>query len=453
MSGWVRGRAGLVGAAVLALSVGVGVPAAFGIPSSDAVRSVSDVEGAPPEGFVSWDAAMAEQSRLVDVADAITASDREATGGGLGSIRLDLAGRGLDVFWKGQVSAAVQSVIDAAVGRGVGVTVRPAAYTGAELEAAAGSLMDRRDGAALRIVSAGPLSDSSGLAVGVSGSVSDATALPLIRDSQIPMLVSGDQQAGTPVERVAQASGDAVVSYQDRWTDLLPVYGGAHLSTKSGGCSTAFAFQRPEPGGSTYKRDIMLTAAHCLPDDPVGATVKVGATKAVVLDKLPYKDVAVLDMKALNTGLGRVWYGAYKGIGGLTVKDVKGAKGNYVNQYVCANGSYTGTSCNAIVDATGVVFDYGYGGGPVHGLVKASSTDGTSIAGNGDSGGSFFELAGDGSSVYAKGVFVAFSTAPHHLTGCKGAPASSTRECSKVVYYSSIYNALNLGWGSLVTAS
>ncbi|MFF3313769.1 hypothetical protein [Streptomyces sp. NPDC002952] len=71
---------------------------------------------------------MAEQSSLVDIADEITASGRGTSGGGLGSITVDLAGHGLEVFWKGQVSAAVQSVIDAAVGRGKRIMVRPTAY-------------------------------------------------------------------------------------------------------------------------------------------------------------------------------------------------------------------------------------------------------------------------------------------------------------------------------------
>lgn len=415
-----------IGAAVLAVLPGADTAAAGENHAPGAVARPVPTTGTPPAGFSSWDEMAAVQQRLSGVSDRIHEAAEGPDGAGFGSVVAHPEARGLTVYWKGAVPATVRGLLGA--DPQVAVTVQPADYTERELQAAVSRLMATRPAAstnaAARVIAAGPRDDASGLQVEVTGDVAVARGLAGVRETGMPVTI----EAGTLPHEAS------------RLNDSPPYWGGARYSTSTGSCTTGFAVLQ---GTSTR----MLSAGHCARAAGQDAFDGGGDLMGMVGTRAG----GTLDALLINaSSAGRVFNN--DAAGNEFTNPVLGRHFNDVGGYVCTSGSFSGTRCNIKITDSGLTHDFTDSDGVVHTyshLVKGKQQDGTNAAGNGDSGGPVFDVTSDGLSVYAKGTITGGSGSD--VVPCTGVPSSSTRQCSSVVYWTSVTASMN-GFGvSIVT--
>src|SRR6266540_3390013 len=170
-----------------------GVLAAAIIPARAQTTTAADRRGGAglPAGFRSWGQLFAEQ----EVLDRAAARVRAAAGAGSGyaGLRVDVIGHTLTVYWKGQPTAALTRTIAAVRTDRLHVTVVPARYAKAELDAQVASIAsDAFTGNGDRVISIAAFADGSGIRVGVQRAAGPRAALA----GGLPHLQQGVRSAG-----------------------------------------------------------------------------------------------------------------------------------------------------------------------------------------------------------------------------------------------------------------
>src|SRR6266545_6344833 len=226
-----------------------GVLAAAIIPAKAQTTTADRRGGAGlPAGFRSWGQLFAEQ----EVLDRAAARVRAAAGAGSGyaGLRVDVIGHTLTVYWKGQPTAALTRTIAAVRTDRLHVTVVPARYAKAELDAQVASIAsDAFTGNGDRVISIAALADGSGIRVGVQRAAGPRAALA----GGLPHL---QQAVRTDAVTVFEQQPAPTFS---READSPPHWAGALLFLGQFGraCSSGFAVQ--DRGGQPF----ILSAAHC----------------------------------------------------------------------------------------------------------------------------------------------------------------------------------------------
>jgi hypothetical protein len=192
-----------------------------------------------------------------------------------------------------------------------------------------------------------------------------------------------------------------------RRADNTPFYGGSQIRVPdNGNCSDAFSWR----SGSTYQ---MLTAGHCVPNGGFVATPypqnvgtvaegsrenwSSGGTTLFPGDSVYRGDLALIQLDPDRYSTGRIYRGGPTSTSSSAV--VARTGWSSIGSGFCYGGYVTGEVCGFRVDAVGVNFDY-WNDGVIRNAVKGVRI-GTSCPGDGDSGGSIFEV---NNGVRAKGV-------------------------------------------------
>jgi len=324
---------------------------------------------------------------------------------GFVQIRVDAGRSSLTVYWHGRVPASMRHLFSA-LGRHLRLLVRPARYSLAELNHAI-SLASRAN--PRRVASAGPLTDGSGIQVGVTGrlpAVSPGAAERLFHTT-VPVTV-----VAAPPARLytCQDNPSDTLGPGSRCYDLAPgFWGGAVISIFGNGyiltyCSTGFGVHYSN--GSTG----MLTAGHCIHSDEVPsgstwwngqATTELGSTghTPFLASSTASHDSGVIVTPA---GSGDRYYDGPSIYAGDTynTKVVTGQLPSNPGDWMCESGAIGGVLCNIKVLSTGDTT--WLGGYHISGLVSATDPS-SSAPVPGDSGGPVFSLAGTG-AVTARGT-------------------------------------------------
>jgi len=343
--------------------------------------------------------------------DKAAAKIRQAAAGtsagrrGFVQTRVDADHSTLTVYWHGRVPAGIGHLFTA-LSRHLHLVIKPARYSLAELNHAI-SLVTR--GNPRSVGTAGPLTDGSGIQVGVTGrapAVGPRAAERLFH-STVPVTVVTAPRARpyTCQDNPADTLGPGSRCY-----DLAPgFWGGAVISIFGSGyiltyCSTGFGVHYSN--GSTG----MLTAGHCIHSDEVPsgstwwngqATTEIGSTghTPFLASSTASHDSGVIVTPA---GSGDRYYDGPSIYAGDTynTKLVTGQLPSSPGDWMCESGAIGGVLCNIKVLDTGVTTWLGTY--HISGLVSATDPS-SSAPVPGDSGGPVFSLAGTG-AVTARGT-------------------------------------------------
>lgn len=201
------------------------------------------------------DPRMVKQMPLADASHQIHQLWQEADLEGFTGVSLDNDEGEVILYWKGQVPSKMNTLINS-LQTTVPVRVVSSSYSLEELLVESKRLVELETAANVKVTQAGPLSDFSGIRVGVE-TIEDHDRAQAEKMDAVRQAVASD----FPLEfRVASEAR----SLRDRWDDASPFYGGAaidHLDQlfppKYGYCSTGFAVT------TDSGTEGMLTAAHC----------------------------------------------------------------------------------------------------------------------------------------------------------------------------------------------
>lgn len=312
---------------------------------------------AVPGGFRTWEDLSEAQTRLNTAADEILSVDSP---GYAGTIAAPENGE-LHIYWKGEVPADAQ---ERAARTGVPVRFLPARHSEAELAAEVDRL-----GADSRVGTAAPEADGSGLAVTVS---TDADREAILAEARLPLSVTIERKPDLLFNRQA---------------DISPYWGGARWNNLStgGSCSTGFSVTW---GGQPR----MLTAGHCGSNGNVARIGNATQPTTSITADVNARDTQLLNRPPNRTFAGRIYTGAWNSSSSIRVG---GSTADYVGNWICTGGAFTGEHCNAKVYAVNTSV---LGMAP---MTYAAKVPGTPAAGNciaapGDSGG----------PVYSHGLFI-----------------------------------------------
>jgi hypothetical protein len=349
--------------AVLAITV---IPAAAGEGRNNGAitvavepgRATSDVEGR-----------MERQRPLVAAADIVQGEIRRR--GYPQFAGLVLRESHVDLWWKGEVPAALDRIVDRA-SKTAPVLVRPAAYSISEMQSAARQIEVRWVGDRDELQAIKMQPDGSGLIVSV------------------PEAATTNRRAALPDVGVAvTVIGEAPVTPMSRENDWAPWVGGSRIFNSNGGysCSSGFGVRNP----STNAQYVM-TAAHCA---DFGNRIQSGGGLFIgnVALRHTAHDLALVPTSGV---LGMVYRG---GPNSDLIHNVHGWGDTYVGEYLCQSGMQTARNvgaptCDIVVSA----FQAGSGG-----FVEARQLQGRTAGYPGDSGGPVYSSDGRG-GIIAKGI-------------------------------------------------
>jgi hypothetical protein len=379
-------------------------------------------------------ALMTVQEKIDAVAERIEKAARDTPTSGLGGIVVDAKAKRLDLAWHGTVPAAIDREAAAARRAGIDVRISAAAHTRSALRREADRIADQHMKTTDSVVrSVGPKADGSGLTVGVTAAPrrSVADSAPSVTSS-VPL----EFTATTPEKT-------------DRYYDSDPYWGGSLLLNYASSsshhedyrsmCTSGFGVTGLN-GAATY----IMFANHC------GAgnwrTGFVGTSDGTIYQNqlgntISTRD-ALRDTQLILTSQG-AGAGVYTGPSwldsGQQGRSVKGSAANNVGDYVCTEGSFSGTLCNIRVAQVGMVVnitDYGR----TQDMVRANTNNATrqATSGNGDSGGPVVSITTGG--VLARGTISAMNTnAQVPCPGVPGVPEGEEgRHCSTEMFYPDI---------------
>jgi hypothetical protein len=293
------------------------------------------------------------QEPLVAAATAITALDPDHER--LGGIRLQVDRAAVEVYWKGDVPETLRKEIATQEANGVRVALRPADYSGSELDTAVHRMVDQIERyPGLVVIAPQPT------AGGLQGYFTDPDKA---KEFDFPM----------PVD--IEAAPDGAVPFS-RNSDTPPFWGGAAAVASAGGCTTGFAVAQRFFGIEVSRG--VLSAGHCDPaggglwTTPTGLTIGTAGARNGISDSIY--------IRARSSG--RFYTG---GVTSNTSKQVVGLTPNFPGQFVCTEGASTGEHCfvmNFLVGGAAVV-----SGAVTFGVTLAVNVTGAIAGGSGDSGG------------------------------------------------------------------
>ncbi|MCM0678856.1 S1 family peptidase [Micromonospora phytophila] len=317
-------------------------------------------------------------------------------------------GEGLSVYWKGDLTPGMRAALTRARNWGA-VTVKPAAYSEAELHAAGEKIhktIRRHRGSEVQSIGYKP--DGSGLEV---------TRGPEVVD---PRSAMDSRSVGRVKAPVAQILHEAAVTVPvtvvdaaepldllaSRLDDSPPWNGGGRWESwrgvdKRSTCTTGF-------GVHANGRSYVLSAGHCASPPDMAYQGTYGSSAFDEMGPI-YDDDWRSDLLMINAP---GWYLIFDGT--TTTSNTKGVRSwGYwaAGQLVCQSGRSSGTVCGLKqVQSQGIEVscttpdsdgDCGY---VIEGVIKTTQVDGSTAARAGDSGGPVFTL--DGTGVRAKGILV-----------------------------------------------
>jgi len=367
------------------------------------------------------DRLMAAQWPLDKAADRITAAAQRSGHAGYTSLAVEVATNSVHLRWKGALPSKLLPLLASIRGGGIGVTVSPARYSLKELQARTRAIIvdeKRRDVPnRYRAVTLLPLTDGSG----IEAIVPQRDAFTERARSRFAV-VRTTSTAGAPVPLTRQA-------------DIPAFYGGARLQLLS---APDGAFQECTSGFGVARDGVtafLLSAAHCgsAPNSVNnGVGVPIGSVAGTVRS-FEGSDTMLINVSASGSS---VYDGPWDNPTNST-DTVIGSTNNYVNDQVCTSGSFSGVRCGIVVTNPNATVDLeGYFITEVY----AQRTDGTTAAGQGDSGGPVYAQTSNPYEIVAKGIISAGDGASP--VPCAG-DASNGRECFSSIYWISINNALS----------
>lgn len=329
--------------------------------------------------------------------------------GGSGFSGVELAGKTLRVWWKGQVPATVGRAVRAAQ-QSVPVTMKPARYSRHELEKSAARL----DVA----MKADPKTQLSAVQIPVDGSrliatFDKETSRALVRPDKTTLrtsrgssgrTVSFPKAGGVAIqviesERVEPACGPPT-RYNDGWagstcTGSTFSGGGAIINGDNGARCTA-GFGVRNASGQRF----LLTAGHC--GRPGGGWQNGNRSRSIGNGTAENVGHDLLLVSASSDSF--MWDGGAQSSWGKTVSGWRDAIPGVT---VCQSGSTSGAQCGILNSRN---FTYSYCGRDAYGnnecyndLVYSTRSNGTAPCAGGDSGGPVFVLNGT-SAVLAVGT-------------------------------------------------
>jgi hypothetical protein len=318
----------------------------------------------------------------------------------------------LMVYWHGPIPADIARLL-ASLRHRMQVEVAATRYSTATLDGAVSQVLHARSG--LHVTEAGPLSDGSGIQVGVA-----ETALPAVK----PQRLFG---VSVPVKVVPGQVPRAAACYPNSLDTLGPparcydtalYWGGAVINdvsvTVNGryySCSTGFGVH-----STVDSKQYMLTASHC----GNGGNTMMNGNLTATLGPV-YGLNHSHDDEAILTSPGASYYdgpGIYHG-DTHNVKNVAGEQPSNIGDWVCESGAFGGVMCNMQIPKNGLNQTWQYidivGGieltvSRVAVTTKGTGGDNGGFITPGDSGGPVFALAAN-NEVTAKGINLAYNTA------------------------------------------
>jgi hypothetical protein len=376
-------------------------------------------------------ALMTAQEKLDAVAERIEKAARDTPTSGLGGLVVDAKAMRLDLAWHGAVSAAVKREVAAARRAGIDVRITAAAYTRNALRRETDRLADEHMKTTDSVVgSIGPKADGSGLTVGVTAAPGRSLA------ASAPSVTSS-----VPLEFTATTPEKT-----DRYYDSDPYWGGSlllnyvssatHYENYRSLCTSGFGVTGLN-GAATY----IMFANHCgegnwrtgFLSDSSGTIYQNQLGNTISTRDAEHDTQLILTPAGAGAGVytGTSWLGS-----GQQGRSVKGSAANNVGDYVCTEGSFSGTLCNIRIAQVGMVVnirDYGRTVDMVRANTSNASRQATS--GNGDSGGPVVSVTTGG--VLARGTISAMNM--NSLVDCPGVPGvpanEEGRHCSTEMFY------------------
>jgi hypothetical protein len=278
----------------------------------------------------------------------------------------------VDLWWKGPLPAAMRRVVVQA-SRSAPVRVRPAAYSMAELRAAAGHVRANWPAGGDELQAIKMKADGSGLIVSVPPAARRGAAVPTTAVPQI----------GVPVTVI----GEAGLEQTSRDDDRAPWKGGATIvnATRGSVCTSGFGVRN---GTANY----ILTAGHCAQVGDRFQDAK-GEFIGNVGPRHQDHDVELVPTSSVD---GYVYIG---GRNDNVVAPVEGWGWTFVGEYLCQSGVSTSGELGRPVCNLKVLFYYA----DREDLVEAEQAEGQIAVRSGDSGGPIYSVAASGKLV-AKGT-------------------------------------------------
>ncbi len=363
-----------------------------------------------PEGFTSYPEFRAVQDQLRLTAAALTAAGARDPSPGYTGIELSPARRSVVLYWRGPLPPSLSEVI---THQKAHVEVRQARYTHLQLIDQARKLGRTSRHGAVSIVRVAVPADGSALQVGVSGPA-ELARRTLTADVDLAVT---QEQAAKPLSTRAD--------------DADPYWGGARSfnMTEVKLCTTGFAVR-------TSTGTALLTAGHC---GSIGNTFMTGAGQQV--GQATLKDTIGDTLLISASAGGRVYDGdAWSS----SSRPVAGTAVNYVGDYMCTLGAFSGTRCDVVVQG---IDEYRSGPDGLRGpLVRAEQLQHTSAGGDGDSGGPVISLTGRNWSLLMANGTISQGD-PATQVGCTGVTQGS---CYWRIWYADINRTLSQYGASIV---
>ena len=306
-----------------------------------------------PAGFASWQEVLTTQYHLNEIA--VRLSDAVAGLRGYAGISVPTEEGRVVVRWQGAPPPEAVEAVDRERGSAV---LRPAVYSTRDLGTAIDQVLALAQAEGAPISAADPVADGSGITVFTTGPI--AIAQDLV-------------SRATPVAATVEP-GSSVPAF-DRLADASPYWGGARWRTWAGSCTSGFAVHRIQDG-----HDFLISAGHCA-DDGDDAYTGASAYMGRVVGDDDMHDTLLIDA----TSEGRMYQGLYTTADSVPIAPK--AMQSFPGNYVCASGSYSGTTCYSKVISVGGAINIGY---TVKPTVRAEQLSHTAAVGNGDSGGPVF---------------------------------------------------------------
>jgi hypothetical protein len=346
----------------------------FGTPSAGANGEDPISSGNNDTDFLAEDA-IAGQQLVLELLDPLYALVNPTEGGtrqtddgseyGFSGVIAHPLDDSLDIYWVGSVERKARLVLDE-IPAGLTVTLHDARYRLFEMLDAVEKIVGRgtRD---FTIISAGPESTGTGIWVEYSGDVEAATV------SHFANELSGVS--------ISSANKGAPLSFQARWSDTSPYFGGSGYFAAGNNCSTSF----PVTSNNTGVK-YLLTAFHCFEGlGTVGVTNENG-TWATANDSATWRhpDIDAALIKPMIQSIApKIYYGAWNTLN----SEVLGAVGgNSVGTFACTDGANSGNHC-LVIDRVNFSSYFADTGTTVHGLVIGHAPSGAVTSVGGDSGG------------------------------------------------------------------